>query len=111
MAAVVAITLAVGGVGLIGFGIASQQQVPQPHHRANGHSILAGDGRADRPAVPHTPSAAGSAGRPERVVGRVMARSKPIALSIPSVGVQSVVRHLGETDAGALEVPAPGPHT
>ena len=39
-----------------------------------------------------------------------MPRSKPVAISIPAIGVRSVVRHLGETDAGALEVPAPGPH-
>ncbi len=34
----------------------------------------------------------------------------PVALAIPSIGVHSVMRHLGQTANGALEVPAPGPH-
>lgn len=39
----------------------------------------------------------------------VLARSKPVTLKIPSIGVTSAVQHLGQAADGALETPA-GPH-
>lgn len=35
-----------------------------------------------------------------------MAVSKPVALDIPAIGVDSVLQHLGQTPEGALEVPS-----
>lgn len=50
-------------------------------------------------------------GKPSpKVLGPTLPRSKPVTLDIPSIGVHSVVQDLGQTAAGALEVPAPGPH-
>ena len=60
-----------------------------------------------RPTIPATrPSENAS----RNVTGPILPRSKPVALDIPSIGVHSVVQHLGQTADGALEVPAPGPH-
>lgn len=43
------------------------------------------------------------------MVGPVLARSVPVALSIPAIGVRSSLQRLGQTADGELAVPAPGP--
>ena len=43
-------------------------------------------------------------GRPQ------LPRSRPVALDIPSIDVNSPVRFVGKAEDGTLETPAPGPH-
>jgi sortase (surface protein transpeptidase) len=44
-----------------------------------------------------------------KVVGPVLTASEPVSLSIPAIGVQTPLLHLGQTPQGSLAVPAPGP--
>ena len=90
-----AVVLILGGLIFIGLSIATQHRAPQ----------LTGAGESSRPTSPSTTSATHP-----KVVGPTLPRSKPVALTIPSIGVRSVVQYLGQDEDGALEVPAPGPH-
>ncbi len=92
------VVLIISGLGLIGVSIASQRRASELTAAAP-ESLVRPDLPATRPA-----------GQPQGVVGPTLPRSKPVSLDIPSIGVHSVVRHLGQADDGALEVPAPGPH-
>lgn len=84
--AVVALCLG-GGLGVIGTTLASQRADPPmpPASRVSEIPI---------PAAAHP----------------ALAPSKPVRLEIPSIGVDSVVQHLGQDAEGGLEVPAAGPH-
>lgn len=93
VAAVVAAVLAVSGVTAIGVTLVSQPH-PPPSPSA------AGSVRAASPASAHPLSGA----------EMVLPPSKPVAIDIPAIGVQSAVQQLGLQANGALEVPAPGPH-
>lgn len=95
IATAAAVLFIVIGVGLIGMSIASQRRAPQPS--AGSESRLR---PTTRPA--EHPSS--------KAMGPILARSRPVTLDIPSIGVHTVVQDLGLTSDGALEVPAPGRH-
>lgn len=76
-----------GGLGLIGTTLASQR--PDPFMPPPSRVSEAPPPALERPALPP---------------------SKPVRLEIPSIGVDSVVQHLGQDAEGGLEVPAPGSH-
>lgn len=102
----------VSGVGLIGVSIASQRRAPQPPAAASGPGtalarVVEGPEWWLDTTIPATrPSENPSS----KVIGTTLPPSKPVTLDIPSIGVHSVMQHLGQTADGALEVPAPGPH-
>jgi len=99
VAAAIAIILVVGGVGLVRVSVASQRQVPQPPVGGASETPLRGPGPSVRPPQSLAPE----------IVTPTLVRSKPIALDIPAIEVHSDLQHLGLTEKGALETPAPGP--
>ncbi|WP_226355066.1 class F sortase [Pseudonocardia sp. ICBG601] len=60
-------------------------------------------------AGPVGPAVVGTAPAGARPVGEVLPPSPPRSISIPSIGVESVVDQSGLAPDGTLEVPAPGP--
>ena len=104
VAPAIAVTVLLGGVGLIGTALTSQRSAAQPFPVAN---VLSGTIQAaDVPVVATFASTSDSL---PAVIGPTMSRSKPVALNIPSIGVRSDIQYLGQTDDGALDTPAPGP--
>ena len=102
----------ISGSGLVGVAIASQREAPPapPAVTTSGTDL---EGVLDPyeswwvtstvadPASPYEPL--------QEAAPLTLPRSKPVALDIPSIGVESVVNHLGQAPDGSLETPAPGP--
>jgi hypothetical protein len=110
-AATVAIVVsALTGATCVGIALGDQQHPPEPPLSAASEFAPAGE------ALPHAltrhPTSAGPGRRavPSKVAGPVLPPSLPTVLAIPAIGVRSTLLHLGQTSAGLLEVPAPGPH-
>ena len=112
IATATAVVFIISGVGLIGVSIASQRRAPQLSATASGSGTAPariGEGSESRlRATP--PATRSSENHSSRAIGPTLPRSKPVTLDIPSIGVHSVVQHLGLTADSALEAPAPGPH-
>jgi hypothetical protein len=95
--------LAAAGLTCVGVALTHQQHPSQPPlSSAGSHPAPAPQSASARPQERVTKPAA-------PVVGPVLARSVPVALFIPAIGVRSSLQRLGQTADGALEVPAPGP--
>lgn len=60
-------------------------------------------------AGPPAPGVAGSVPDDARPDGAVLPPSPPTSISIPAIGVESVVNQVGLAPDGTLEVPQPGP--
>jgi hypothetical protein len=75
------ISLIVGGAAAIGIAVLLQQHAPSP-----------------------SASAAGAVG-PARVKGPTLSKSPPVSVSIPAIGVDSRLLHLGLNKDGTLQVP------
>jgi len=121
--------LAMSGLTCIGFALTHQDHAPQPpltaassidpaeHHRATplrrpttaAPRDKAG-GRHRAASAPHAESRPryAASGDPS-AVGPVLVSSTPRRLVIPAIGVTSSLLHLGQTAAGAIQVPSPGP--
>lgn len=82
------LALFAGAGGTIGLAAASQQHAPEPAQSAAGRT---------RPAV-SSPT-----------VGPTLARSDPVTIGIPAIGVTSGLQDLGLAPTGAIAVPSPGP--
>ena len=98
IATAVAVACILSGAGLIGVSVASQRRVSQ--------LPLASDVSVPDPRVAQVRPAPMA----PATVGPILARSEPVALNIPSIGVHSAVQALGQATDGSLETPAPGPH-
>jgi Sortase domain len=94
---VAVVVLATLGAVLLGLGLLSQQYAPQP-------SAAAG---AAPPAA--LPTAAASTGAAQTQMGLVLPRSLPLALALPSIGVQSELLALGLNPDHTVQVPPLGP--
>jgi Sortase domain len=95
--------LALSGATCIGVAFRHEDKPPQP---------ALSRGESPRPATPQAASAPprGAVAKPATpVVGPVLRASVPVALSIPAIGVRSVVQRLGQAADGSVAVPAPGP--
>ncbi len=115
--------LVVGGASTLGMAFASQRHAPKPGASAAGTTgPLAeraakrsgppkGDGPSTgRPAAHPVPAArTSSVPRPPAVLGPTLARSDPVAITIPAIGVSSHLQDLGLAPTGAIAVPQPGP--
>ena len=81
LAGFVAVVLIVGGAGAIGMAALTQHHAPQPGQSAAGATAV----NAHGPRLP---------------------RSEPVAVSIPAIGVQSSLLHLGLNADGTIQVPS-----
>ncbi len=96
-----ALALTAVGLVLIGVAVAAQARAPQAPRSV---------GRIDPP----TPSvSAGSTpavnGSPASSAEKPLAASRPVSISIPSIGVRSEIKPIGLAEDGTLAVPQPGP--
>jgi hypothetical protein len=110
-AAVVAVVFVLTGLSLVGVALASQRSavlVPATTSTPEGDPSAVMDASAFWLGAVVPPAVVTQA--PSEPEVTTLPRSKPVALDIPSIGVHSVVQHLGQTADGALETPAPGPH-
>jgi hypothetical protein len=96
---VLALVVALAGIGAIGWAATHQQSAPQPSAAARG-TLDTGDPRAARQPAHRGPSG---------LQGLVMPRAVPVALDIPTIDVHARLLRLGVTATGALAVPPPGP--
>jgi sortase (surface protein transpeptidase) len=92
VAAVIAFTCAVIGVGSLAYATHDNGGGPQAPPAAG-------------PIASHTPSARQQATRSPRPRGPVMARSVPVHLAIPSVNIETDLLRLGLNPDGTLQVP------
>lgn len=91
--------LALGGIGLVGYGLTQQQVAATP-------ATPASQGGVDPPAPP---AAAPPRASPPATEAEALPPSPPTSISIPAIGVTSPVNPVGLNPDGSLEVPAPGP--
>jgi hypothetical protein len=118
-ATVAAAVFVLSGLALIGVAIATQRRAPA----APALTVSGVDLPASRPPVTPMPLPGSAADRPtsRRAPNHVteaaatvatgqaalpLDRVKPASISIPAIGVRSVVRHLGQAPNGSLEVPS-----
>jgi hypothetical protein len=108
-----ALILGAGGLVFVGAAVAAQQSAAQPPLQRSSPALSMSTGGdqgwqlhrvpqlpiMDRPP-PHVAPTETAASLPP---------SKPAALVIPAIGVQSPIHALGLDDDGALETPEPGP--
>ena len=112
--------LGVGGLALVGFGVAEQQPAPPQAHDIPAVASTAPSRAASAtPTAPGSssarPSSAGStAARPRPTQASpsagaasvVLAESEPTDISIPAIGVSSGFEELGIGDNGEMEAPS-----
>jgi len=101
VAAAAAALLALTGAVLLGYGLGQQQQQPG--------SALADVQGVSPEAAPPAPPVPSAAGRAAVVTSTVLPSSRPTTISVPAIGVRSVVNDVGLAPDGTMEVPVPGP--
>ncbi|MGI9158020.1 MAG: class F sortase [Marmoricola sp.] len=92
---VLAVIVAVAGLVLIVVAVSAQKSAPQPPRSAGSIS-------SDGPGASGTPSVVPAGETPLKA-------SRPVSISIPSIGVRSDVLPIGLAKDGTLAVPQPGP--
>jgi hypothetical protein len=96
--------LAVSGAGCLAFALTHQQHPAEP-------PLATPDPPAAVTSATASPRPTPAVSKPATpVVGPVLAPSVPVALTIPAIGVRTVLQRVGQASDGSLEVPAPGPH-
>jgi Sortase domain len=110
------VLIAAGG-SVLGLAVAAQQHAPQPgpaQAGSIGPVVVSSDGSAERaasqacssrrcgavPAPPKTPGSGSTA-----VQGPAMARSLPLSIWIPAIGVNSRLLYVGLNPDGTIQVP------
>lgn len=98
--AAVVVVLVVAGFGMLAAGLLAQRSAPQPAPAA-----VAATTATTAPTTPST----GAARSSPAPTGPVLARSVPVALAVPAIGVHSNLLTLGLNPDGTVEVPPLGP--
>lgn len=107
VAAVVAALLVVAAVVVATVAVAGQQTPPSPPPSAapRTSSATTASSRGASPSGTTTPARQASA----RPSGPVLARSKPVSLTVPRLGLRSTTLvHLGLAEDGSIQVPPTG---
>ncbi len=109
-----AFALLAGGASAIGLGVATQEHAPQPTLHAAGttgpaRSVQARSVQARSADRPTRSSAPHRERTSTAETGPTLARSAPVAVDIPAIGVSSGLQDLGLAPTGAIAVPQPGP--
>lgn len=100
-----ALLAATAGLVLIAMALFAQESAPQPP-RAAGHI----DDTVPSPTQARTPGAAADSTSPSGTTQRApLPASRPVSITIPSIGVRSQIRPIGVAPDGTLAVPQPGP--
>lgn len=94
-----ALVAAFAGVILILVAVLAQQSAPEPP-RSVGRIDAAGNSASDGPDI----TSLAATGEPP------LQASRPVSISIPSIGVRSKVLPIGLAEDGTLAVPQPGPN-
>lgn len=107
-----AAALALGGAVAVGVAVASQEHAPQPSRHAAGTTgpssrDVGRSGRATKSSQLAPPDQSQGAATPA-VVGPTLARSVPVSITIPAIGVHSTLLDLGLNATGTIEVPPLG---
>lgn len=97
----------VSGATCIAIALTHQQHLPEPPVSAAPVATALGT-RHGAGLRTRDPVRSVTPGR-VRVVGPVLASSRPVSLAIPAIGVRSDLLRLGLTADGALDTPPPGP--
>lgn len=107
-AGVAAAALVLGGASAVGVAVASQERAPQPTRQARGTTGPSSPtpGRPEKPPQPADGRPIEAAAAP--VVGPTLARSLPVSIAIPAIGVHSTLLDLGLAATGTIEVPPLG---
>ena len=98
VAIVTGVVLIAAGGSVLGLAVAAQQHAPQP-----GPAQAGVIGPVGISPVPAPPKVRGS--RSTAVRGPALARSLPISISIPAIGVRSRLSYVGLNPDGTIQVP------
>src|SRR3954447_11390729 len=102
---VLAAVAVAAGVVLIGVAVAAQVDAPQPPRSVGRIEVPRGSAPSGAPAGPAT-----GRSRPSiPVAAPPLGASRPVSITIPSIGVRSRVLPIGLAPDGTLAVPQPGP--
>lgn len=113
LATATGVVLAVVGAGVVALALHAQRNAPQPPKSAgrpvnvvpaNARSFHAPESGGPSRSEPSQPPL-GVTGRPGPVRGPVLAPSNPVALRIPTIGVQSPLHALGLNPDHTVQVP------
>jgi len=96
------VALLAGGGSVLGVGLTVQRHAPQPGPAQAG-TIPGPSAAPARAAGPGSASASASAG--PAALGPVLARSLPVSISIPAIGVSSKLLYVGLNADGTIQVP------
>lgn len=103
LAALAGLLVLAGAVALI-VGLRAQKHAPQPP--ASAAIPLSSSTDASAPAAPSTSKPGGSAAKAKPTVqGPILARSTPVSLHVPSIGVTSDLLQLGLNPDHSVQVP------
>ena len=107
LATAIALVCLLGGLILVIVALTSQRPAPQLPAAAGGFRVsVTRLEKALRSSLGAAVSTTGQEDRSSEVVGPTLPRSKPVALRIPAIGVNSRLQYLGQAADGALETPS-----
>jgi Sortase domain len=107
-AIVTGVVLIAAGGSVLGLAVAAQQHAPQPGRAQAGFigpAVIGPGGSVERaagtvPALPQTRDPGSTV-----IQGPAMARSLPVSISIPAIGVDSRLLYVGLNPDGTIQVP------
>ena len=116
-AALLAGVLVVGGASSLGWALVTQRHAPEPSPAAAGTvnggppSATPATSLPPAPATAHPATAHPAPAHPAPAspsVGPVLARSLPVSITIPAIGVHSALQYLGVNADGSMQAPPLG---
>ena len=104
----IALGLAIIGTVLVWLAVATPSTPDSAVDSApDGHSVPSTSPSVTKPASERSTARADQSDVRDKITGLVLPESDPVAVSIPRIGVQSTLVHLGLKKDGEMELPAP----